>query len=174
MEKILPIILGLLFIILGVFMLFNPIVTLIYIWLMIGAIMIMSGIIQIGAYFRAKHILHHAGWLFGEGALDIILGILFIFTAGAAPAVLPFFVAIWMIIVGVIRLFFAIDMKKSGMRRWSWLLIAAILAILLGILIMFIPAFGAAFLVALTAFFVIYYGIAIIVGGPVKKRQREA
>ena len=56
---------------------------------------------------------------------------------------IPYLIAIWMIISGAIRLFSSISMAKQEVVGWGWVMLLGIGAILLGIVIFIRPLFAA-------------------------------
>lgn len=163
LVKALMVIMGAIFIITG-FMTFKyPLETMVSAALFLGVSIFVAGIFYMVAYFKEKSLLPNPGWLLLQGILDILVGILLLSNIGVTTASLPYIMGFWAMFVGVNRIVFSFDLKKVGVNKWWLALITGIFSLLLAVLIIFYPLFGAAFVVAYIAVFLIYYGFMAIV-----------
>ena len=108
-----------------------------------------------------EHMRHHAGWIITIGALLVVLS-LFMF---AAPAVvgasLTMAIGILMVLVGAVRIFYALRSKRWGSSFLSMLMGG--LALVTGLLFLFRPLTGLSFLTLVLACFFFADGLFRII-----------
>ncbi len=165
LSKILTIIVGFLLIIVGVMALNRPVETMVSFAIFLGAAITASGILNLVAYFTKSHAYPHPGWLLATGIFDILIGVLLLGNIGFTAASLPFILALWIMFAGVSRLAVSIDLKHAGFSKWWVMLTVGILGLILSIVILFMPTFGAAFFVAFIAIFMMYLGFSVLFQG---------
>ncbi len=148
---------GIISIIFGLFLIIKPIAGTEVIMILIGLAFILSGILHIVAYSKADF-LPGIGWIMLQGILDIVMGIIIIIYWKAVGSFIPFFIGLWMIINGTMRIPASFTMKKFGSESWWSILLMAVLMIICGFLFFSNPKIGGiAFLTAL--------GVYLILGG---------
>ncbi len=162
-TKVLMVIAGALLIIVGIMTLRYPIATLISMALFLGIAILFVGIMHTASYFTNRKFLPKPGWLLVEGILEILIGLMLLFNIGITTASLPFVLGFWALFAGISRFAISLDIKKVGFKNWWVMMLTGVLSIILGILVMVFPAFGAAFIASFVSVFMIYYGIMIIV-----------
>ena len=127
----------LLVIILGIFFMTNPAVGLESGLLLIGILLLISGIASI-----IKYIIHPKRLFrfeLGYGILSIIAGLLAIFKPFEVATLMTILFAIWLIVSSTIKLVMALELRKIKDNTWTFDVTVAILTIILGILIIFNP-----------------------------------
>ncbi|MBP5469600.1 MAG: DUF308 domain-containing protein [Candidatus Riflebacteria bacterium] len=144
----------LLVIALGLFLMTNPAVGLESALLLIGILLLISGISSI-----IKYIMHPIRFFRFEliyGAISIVAGILAIFKPFEVIALITSLIAIWLIISSIIKLIMAIELKRNKEETWIFDITVAALVIILGILIIFNP-FSSSMLLS------VYVGVMITI-----------
>lgn len=144
---------GILMTLLGIYVWFNPEVTLVALALYLGIVFIVVG----AGYFMASFSFD-SGWYMLVGVLDIFVGVIFVSNLGLTAASMPIIFALWCLAVGVIQLVTAYQYKKAGFS-WSWTLWSGVLGIVFAFLILAYPSLGAFTLTALMGLYIILYGI---------------
>lgn len=155
---------GIIVAILGVYIWFNPVATLLGVALYLGIIFIVVG----AGYFMLSFS-NQSGWYLMVGVLDMLVGVIFVGNLGVTAASLPIIMALWFLAIGVMQIVAAFSMKNNNMT-WAWSLCAGILGVLFAFLILAYPALGAITLTALIGAYFFMYGI-IEIGEYVSNRQ---
>jgi glucan phosphoethanolaminetransferase (alkaline phosphatase superfamily) len=75
---------------------------------------------------------------------------------------LPFVVGFWLLFRGISVIANSTDLKESGVQGWGWIMAFGVLMTILSFFIVMKPVIGAFYLVYLTAFSMIFMGIAYI------------
>lgn len=143
---------GLLFILLGVYMIGSPSQSYMALSLLFGIIIFFAGVAELAHALTNRHS-QRWNWRLLVGILDLILGLILIFNIKVSMAVLPFIIGIWFLITGISLLSFA-----TMVRRPFWLVLGGLLTTFFSFLVMFLPNFGAITIVLWTA-------LAFIVAG---------
>lgn len=151
--------LGVLFIIMGIWVISTPISSYITLSIFFSVLMFLSGLFElIFAVGNTKNI-DGWGWYLTAAIIDFIIGIILISYPGITIAVLPFFVAFWVMFKGFSAIGVAIEMKHYKVGSWGWMLFMGIVAIILAIMIIDNPVLGGLSIVYLTAFAFFSIGI---------------
>ncbi|MFR8831525.1 MAG: HdeD family acid-resistance protein, partial [Eggerthella lenta] len=88
---------GVLLVICSMFFLFAPGLALVTITVIAGAAFLVSGIFDIVNYFRFRRAMDLSGWALAYGALDIVLGILFLVNPLVSAGALAWFIGAFFI-----------------------------------------------------------------------------
>jgi len=93
------------------------------------------------------------------GILDLVIGIYLIANPGLSLAVLPYVLAFWLLFRGISIIGYAFDLRKYVKSNWGWYLFFGVLAILCAIGVFWRPIIGAATIVYVVAFILLFVGI---------------
>lgn len=148
---------GVLMALLGIYVWFNPAVTMMALALYLGIVFIAVGI----GYFIASFSFD-SGWYMVVGLLDILVGVIFVANLGLTVVSLPIIFALWCLAVGVIQLATSIQYRKynqDGYPSSGWTMTAGLLGIVFGFLILTYPSIGIITLTALMGTYIILYGV---------------
>lgn len=156
-------VLGILYIALAIFLIFNPLATYITLSILFAAFMFVSGIFEIMFAVNNRDNISSWGWYLAGGIIDLVIGLLLIAVPGLSMEVLPFILAFWLMFRGFSGVGTAMDMRRYGTKNWGWVLFIAILSILFSIAVIWIPAAGALSFVFITAYAFMAFGIFRIV-----------
>ena len=149
---------GLVAIAFGVIAFFWPDITLVALTYLFGIYAIVDGIVAIWAAFNAP--LGDAGprwWLGLSGVVSILAGIAAFAYTGMTTLVLLMVIAIWAIIIGIVQIWGAIELRKILDDTWLLGLTGA-LSIAFGVIMMAKPGAGAVALVWTIGWFAIVFG----------------
>lgn len=155
---------GIIMVLLGFYIWFNPQVTLVALALYLGIAFILIG----GGYFMASFS-YQSGWYLVVGILDILVGAILFSNIGVTAASLPIIFAVWCLAVGVIQIVAAFEFKKMGVQ-WPWLMTTGFLGIIFAFLILAYPAIGAVAITVLMGAYVFLYGVVQITEYVMNKR----
>jgi uncharacterized membrane protein HdeD (DUF308 family) len=154
----LPLIVGILFIVLGCYIFTVPLdayVTLAYLF---SISFIIAGLAEIYFAYGNKDILDGWGWYLTSGILTLLLGIYLVMNPSISAIVLPYVVGFAMLFRSFQGLGFALDLKKLGLS-WGTPAFISVLAILFSFLLIAQPLFTGLSLVVMTALAIIVVGI---------------
>jgi uncharacterized membrane protein HdeD (DUF308 family) len=146
----------------GVLAFFWPGITLVALTYLWGAYAVADGIIAIGAAFSASG--SDAGprwWLGLSGAVSILAGIVAFAYTGMTALVLLMFIAVWAIIIGVLQLYAASQLRKVIDNEW-WLILSGLLSIAFGAVLIAWPGTGALAVIWTIAWFAVFFGCMFI------------
>ena len=155
----LSLILGILYIIVALCLLFAPGSSYIALSVIFSISMLISGIIEIIFSISNRRSISSWGWYLAGGIIDLILGIYLVAYPLLSMEVIPFIVAFWMMFRGFSATGYSMDLKRYGTRDWGWYMAFGILAILCSLLILWQPAVGALYAVYMISFTFLIIGL---------------
>jgi uncharacterized membrane protein HdeD (DUF308 family) len=130
---------GALLIVLGIWMLKMPKESFNAMARIVGIIVLISGILELGLSIYFKKIIPEWGWSLVAGVVDILLGAFLIANPKTILVILTLIISIWLVVRGVLLIREALEMKKGGGDKWKWILGLGILLMLLAIVIIWHP-----------------------------------
>ncbi|MGQ3888636.1 HdeD family acid-resistance protein [Legionella sp. CNM-1927-20] len=125
--------LGILFIILGTVALGMLVAVTLASILVIGAILLIAGIVQLVDAFKCKG-WKAVIWHILIALLYILAGVLIIYDPILASTILTAILAWLLIFIGLIRFMMAFMLKKA--KGWFWLILAGIASVIMGVIIL--------------------------------------
>lgn len=152
---------GVLLVICSMFFLFAPGLALVTITVIAGAAFLVSGIFDIVNYFRFRRSMDLSGWALAYGALDIVLGILFLVNPLVSAGALAWFIGAFFIVFGVFEVVGAFKVRNMGVSMWGWMLFSGIVGALCGLTFFIAPAMLGVFL----SVFILMRGASLIFYG---------
>jgi uncharacterized membrane protein HdeD (DUF308 family) len=152
---------GLAAIALGVIAFFWPGVTLVALTYLWGAYAIADGIIAVGAAFTASGGAGPRWWLGLSGVVSILAGVVSFVYTGMTALVLLMLIAVWAIIIGVLQLYAASQLRKVIDNEW-WLILSGLLSIAFGAVLIAWPGAGALAVIWTIAWFAVFFGCMFI------------
>ena len=152
---------GVLLVICSMFFLFAPGLALVTITVIAGAAFLVSGIFDIVNYFRFRRAMDLSGRALAYGALDIVLGILFLVNPLVSAGALAWFIGAFFIVFGVFEVVGAFKVRNMGVSMWGWMLFSGIVGALCGLTFFIAPAMLGVFL----SVFILMRGASLIFYG---------
>ena len=134
-----PILFGIIFVLIGLWVLLAPVESYTFITKLIGVILLVSGTTQL--IFSVSNREHIPGWgfsLFG-GLMDLAIGVILILNPGFLLKIIAIFVGIWLLVSGINMLVQAVDSRKKGGGFWKWEMGVGAFYILLAIIFLWHP-----------------------------------
>jgi uncharacterized membrane protein HdeD (DUF308 family) len=130
---------GILFIVLGIWMLTMPSESLRTFSIIIGLIVGLSGLTEVilSIYYRKKH--EEWVWNASGGALDLIIGALILFDPRVFLILITVAISLSLIVAAIILIRSAILSKRERHSSWSWKLGFGVVILLLAIVLMLQP-----------------------------------
>jgi uncharacterized membrane protein HdeD (DUF308 family) len=154
----LPLILGILFIIVGILAIITPEATYLSLALLFSLTFLFVGILEIVFSISHRKQLDGWGWSLASGILSSIIGVLLIIYPQVSIITLPLFVGFVVLFHSIMSIAWSIELKKYKVSNWGWLLFAGILGAIFSFLLMLNPVIA-----GLTI--AIWTGIALITIG---------
>jgi uncharacterized membrane protein HdeD (DUF308 family) len=149
---------GVLSVVLGVLALAKPGVTLGALILLWGLFALLNGVIEVFSAIGAAGRHQSWGWQLAGGLVGILAGLVILRWPGLSALFVLYLVAIWAIMMGIVRLVGAI--ADHEMLPHAWLVaLAGVVSVLFGIAMFAWPAAGLLTLVYLVGFYAIVYGV---------------
>jgi uncharacterized membrane protein HdeD (DUF308 family) len=148
---------GILLIVTGVLAILMPEVAALATVLVLGWLLIFSGVFEIAYAFHTRAT-GSFGWKLASGVLTLVLGIALVFVPVAGIASLALLVGAFLFASGIARVVLAFRLRPR--RGWGWVLLDGLLSLALAILIAVgWPASSVAFIGLLTGFTLLFTGI---------------
>ena len=148
---------GIIMTLLGTYIWFNPMISLLGLALYLGIAFIIVGMGYISASFSFR-----SNWYLLVGILDLFVGIIFVTNLGITAISLPIIFALWCAAVGTIQIISSFRLKKNNLP-WSWSLTAGLLGLIFGLWILAYPIVGTITITALMGLYIFLYGIIEII-----------
>ena len=147
----------------GIWVFASPATAYISLSILFGASILTIGFFETVFAISARKSLEGWGWTLASGILDIIIGTYLLAYPLVTMAVLPFILGFWLLFRGFSAIGFSFDMKSYGDLNWGWSLLFAIGIIFFAFMILAVPAFGVANIIAWTGLSFIFAGVFRIV-----------
>ena len=154
---------GLLAIVLGILAFARPDIALLALVAMFGAFALIDGLFSLLGCFALSGT-RFIWWLLLEGLVGIAAGVLTFVAPSAAAFVLLTLFGIWLIVGGVLRVVFAIEMRR--LIRDEWLVaISGVCALVAGILTLFSPFHSAIAWMWIMGVYAVAFGLLMLTLG---------
>jgi len=139
---------GVALVVLGVLALIAPLAAGVAAAVMIGWILILSGIIGLISAFSGR--LHaHREWGVLSAAIALIIGLLILINPIVAAVGVTILLGAYLFVDGVALLGLAFDQRKRAANRWVWLAASGVLDLILAVVLLTLNPAGATFLIGL-------------------------
>lgn len=162
--------------ILGILLIFYSEITITSISYVIGAILIAIGVIALLKFVREYKLKAKNELDIVYGVVCVILGIIVISNPKAIASIIPFVVAVVIIINSATKLQYSLELKKDNNELWKSTMIISIITMLCGILLIFNPFQGAVIVTRVVGILILVYALldlssTIAIRNSVKKIQ---
>ncbi len=155
----LPLIVGLLFLVIGVYTFMSPAEAYLTLAILFSISYIFSGISDIFFAVANRDELDNWGWALAIGVVTLLVGILLYIHPEITMVTLPFMIGFLMLFRSVSGIGFALDLKNYGGKAWGYLLALGILGTLISFFLLFNPVAAGMTLVAATGLVMLIIGI---------------
>ena len=166
---------GIAAIVFGILAFIWPVITLLTLTLLWGAFAVADGIFALGgAISGPSGQMGSRVWLAIVGIAGILAGLLAFAWPGLTALVLLVFIAVWAIIIGVMQIWGAIQLRKEIEGEWL-LILSGLLSVAFGVLLLVQPGAGALAVVWIIGWYAILAGcIYIALAFRLKKLKHPA
>lgn len=159
----LPLILGIIFIIVGIWVSTTPLASYITLSLLFAFTFLIAGIIEIIYAISNRDTHDNWGWSLASGILGLLVGILLVSNLGISMIALPFYIGFGIVFYSITGIGRSIDLKKYDVTGWGYLMFTSILGLILGFIMIWNPLFGGMTIVFYTAFSFFILGVLQII-----------
>jgi uncharacterized membrane protein HdeD (DUF308 family) len=139
---------GIALVVLGVLALILPLAAGLAAAVVIGWILIISGIIGLVSAFSG-HLHAHRNWGVLSAAIALIVGLLLLINPLAGAVGITILLGAYLFVDGVALLGLALDQRRRTSSRWVWLAASGVLDLVLAVIILTLNPVGAAFVIGL-------------------------
>lgn len=143
---------------LGVFLIARPGVSAGVLCGLIGAVLLLAGVVRILCYFRRGISVLWHWYELPLGVLDALLGAYFLSRPVNVMLVMPVVAGIAIVVDSLFQLQTALELKRQGSLRWRGILAFSVICILFALLLIANPFGG-------TVALMIYLGISLVIDG---------
>ncbi|RTL57261.1 MAG: HdeD family acid-resistance protein [Sphingobacteriales bacterium] len=165
---------GLLLTAVGIWVFASPAAAYLSLSVLFGASILTIGFFETVFAITASKSMKGWGWTLASGLLDIVIGSYLLVYPTVTMAILPFVLGFWLLFRGFSAIGFSFDLKSYGDLNWGWFLLLAIGIIIFAFMILAVPAFGVANIIAWTGLSFIFAGVfRIILAFSLKKWKSE-
>ena len=164
-SRVLWIISGVLLIVAGVACLANPGSALTSVSVLLGLVMLVSGIVDIVIFAAGHSYMIGAGWFLVDGILTVLLSLFILCNKVFTAMTLPFIFGMWLIFSGITKFVNSFDLQRLGVRGWGWFTALGIVLAVVGFISFLSPFAGAVAIAVMVRVFLILQGISSILRG---------
>ena len=164
---------GLIIFIGGFWILRYPVDNYVAIGIFFSVLLFVIGILEVIYSLANIKRVHSWVWIFVSGIFDLVLGIILMSNEALTLEVLPFIFGIWLAFTGIAQIGRAILLKDILYSRWGWMLTGGILSVILALLVIFYPLFGALSILIWTSASFMIIGIFTIIYSVILKKLRK-
>ncbi|MBN9292971.1 MAG: DUF308 domain-containing protein [Flavobacteriia bacterium] len=158
-----PLVIGIIFIFLGIYSLTVPLATYLTLATLFSLSFIASGLFDIVFSLQNSKNLHGWGWYLVSGILTLLIGIYLFILPPLSVGLLPYFVGFTVLFRSFQLLGFAFDLKELRFTNWGNVALVSIGGIILSILLLINPVFTGFSLVTLTGLAFLVAGISSVI-----------
>ena len=150
-------------VVLGILLIFESEATIVTISYVIGGILVAIGVLALLKFYKEVKENDDTGMDVVYGIISVILGIVVISNPKAVASIIPIVMGLIIILNSGTKLQYSIELKKSNNNLWKSTMILSLISTLCGVLLIFNPFKGAAFLTKLIGFLILLYAILDII-----------
>ena len=154
-----PLVVGLLFIGLGLWTIFRPAESYLGLAILFTTAFIVGGLLEIIFAISNKDELDHWGWELANGILSFVIGVIMAMRPELSMVTLPFYVGFVVMFRSIMAISSSFELKKYGVMDWGNLMAIGILGLIFSFILLWNPMFA-----GLTI--VVWTGLALLtIGG---------
>lgn len=154
----LPSILGIIFVIVGIWSIITPASTYLSLALIFSITFFIVGLLEIIFSISYRKQLDDWGWSLASGILSVIIGVILIMHPQISVITLPIFVGFVVLYQSIMAIVWSIEMQSYKVPNWGWMLFIGIVGVIFSFFLILNPLF-AGFTIA------VFTGIALITVG---------
>ena len=137
-----PLIVGLMFIVVGVWTLFNPVGSFLGLAIVFTISFLISGMFEITFALANKDELEHWGWELANGILSLVIGLIMLFNPAISLVTLPFYIGFVILFRSIMAISSSLELKKYGVIDWGNLMALGVLGTIFAFILLWNPEFA--------------------------------
>lgn len=149
--------------VLGILLIFESEATIVTISYVIGGVLVAIGVLALLKFYKEVKDNQDTGMDLVYGIISVVLGIIVISNPKAVASIIPIVMGLIIIINSGTKLQYSIELKKNNNNLWKSTMILSLISTLCGVLLIFNPFKGAAFLTRLIGFLILLYAVLDII-----------
>ena len=164
----LPFILGIIFILVGLWVFFTPAASYLALSILFAATFVVSGILGTTYAIANKNILRGWGWSLAAGIAELLIGILLLGRPEITMVILALYVGFAILFRSIMAILWSFEFKRLQAPRWGGLLVLGILGAIFAFILLWNPVLASLTIVAYTALafvmigsFQVYFGLRL-------------
>ena len=166
----LPVLRGVVLLVLGLFMLVQPLGTVKALVWVFGVFAIIDGLIAIAQWLSNRKE-PGAGWWLVSGLVGIAFGIIAVVWTGPTAQVIFYLIALWVLVIGALGIIAAVVLYRSRDIGWYWVLTFGLISFLFGLLLIMNPQTSVSVIIVLLGLFAFVGGVVLVVSGFATKQM---
>ena len=156
-------IVGLILIVIGILMMFNPTISYLFLSSIIGIVIFISGLSNLALATNSHHIITGKMWIFISGIVEILFGFILIFSLSISATILPIFLGIWILYKGINMIGISDDMNIMEIPGSGWTLLMGVMTIICAFIVLSQPLiFGTEAVIIWISISLVMLGLALI------------
>lgn len=169
-----PIIVGVVFVGLGIFSLLNPMISFSSLSILFSIFFLISGISEMAFAFANKDEMDNWGWTLTFGLVTTIVGFILLSSPLTSMSVLAYYIGFLVLFRSISGISYAIDLKNYSVHQWKYLLLISGLGTIFGIIMIWNPVLAGLSAVMWLSFGMVTIGFfAMILGYNLKKLKNK-
>jgi uncharacterized membrane protein HdeD (DUF308 family) len=160
----LPVLRGVVLLILGLFMLVQPLGTVKALVWVFGIFAILDGLVAIGQWLGNRKD-PGAGWWLISGLVSIAFGVTAVVWTGPTAQVIFYLIALWVLVLGILAVIASVVLYRAQDLGWQWVLTFGLIAFLFGLLLIMNPQTSVSIIVVLLGLYAFVGGVVLLVSG---------
>ena len=149
--------------VLGILLIFESEATIVTISYVIGGVLVAIGVLALLKFYKGVKDNQDTGTDLVYGIISVVLGIIVISNPKAVASIIPIVMGLIIIINSGTKLQYSIELKKNNNNLWKSTMVLSLISTLCGVLLIFNPFKGAAFLTRLIGFLILLYAVLDII-----------
>lgn len=156
-------IVGLILIVIGILMMFNPTISYLFLSSIIGIVIFISGLSNLALATNSHHIITGKMWIFISGIVEILFGFILIFSLSISATILPIVLGIWILYKGINMIGISDDMNIMEIPGSGWTLLMGVMTIICAFIVLSQPLiFGTEAVIIWISISLVMLGLALI------------
>lgn len=158
----LPLLLGIIFIMLGIWVFRTPIGSFITLSVLFAITFFLTGVVELSFAFANAKRLHNWGWSLASGIIDLLIGLLLVSQPILTIVILPLYIGFAVMFRSIMTIGWAIELRKMKVKNWGTALLISIIGVLFSLIMLESPAIADFTIVVYTAMAFVILGFFYI------------
>ena len=150
-------------VVLGILLIFESEATIVTISYVVGGSLVAIGVLALLKFYKEVKENADTGMDVIYGIISVILGIVVISNPKAVASIIPIVIGLIIILNSGTKLQFSVELKRNNNNLWKSTMILSLVSTLCGVLLVFNPFKGAAFITKLIGILILVYAMLDIV-----------